>query len=216
VVQTPEHYTAESQLTTQQVNAMDAAVEASKRRAEAQMKEFERRDVERRQQNLATLEADDLIWTLAQPTENTARRFADDRGVTTEVKLVGPEYEGSDGTMHTRELEVSVYIRKDAFDLPKGYIKREVNWSAIGSSSPAVARAYARAILAAADLAEQLASLDNDVRQYGKANGYVMDQVYQGPDGFWRVAFKGQVLDDDWTTQEAAQAHLDNLMRRAG
>jgi hypothetical protein len=51
--------------------------------------------------------------------------------------------------------------------------------------------------------------------QHGKANGHVPDQVYQGPDGFWRVAYKGRVMPEDWTTRDAAESHL-NTLRRAG
>jgi hypothetical protein len=55
----------------------------------------------------------------------------------------------------------------------------------------------------------------NTNEQHGKANGDVPDQVYQGPDGLWRVAYKGHVMTEDWTTREAAQKHLAAL-RRAG
>ena len=55
---------------------------------------------------------------------------------------------------------------------------------------------------------------DMDER-HGEANARVPDQVYQGPDGFWRVAFKGYPLDDEWTSREAAEAHLSNLRRTA-
>ena len=53
----------------------------------------------------------------------------------------------------------------------------------------------------------------NTTEQHGKANGHVPDQVYQGPDGFWRVAYKGRVMPEDWTTREGAEAFLANLQK---
>jgi hypothetical protein len=53
----------------------------------------------------------------------------------------------------------------------------------------------------------------NTNEQHGKANVYVPDQVYQGPDGFWRVAFKGHVLPDERTSRQAAEDHLNSLRR---
>ena len=50
----------------------------------------------------------------------------------------------------------------------------------------------------------------------GDGNGLrICDQVYQGPNGFWRIAYKGHILPDDWTTREAAEAHLSTLRRTA-
>jgi hypothetical protein len=50
---------------------------------------------------------------------------------------------------------------------------------------------------------------------HGDANGRLCDQVYQGPDGFWRVIHRGKPLHDEWTTREAAQDHLNALRRSA-
>lgn len=69
--------------------------------------------------------------------------------------------EDEDGTpiVGTRSLEVTIYPTAGMEMTEQGEWSRErvacVNWSAIGSVTPAVARAYANAILLAADIAEQ-------------------------------------------------------------
>lgn len=121
-------------------------------RAEAQAEQ----DREREQRKANRIAHRDTYNTPENPSEPEQVRDNEVRVTYNTVR------EGDDGTpiVGTRSLEVTIYHTPGLEMTEQGEWSRErvacVNWSALGSVTPAVARAYAKAILMAADIAEQM------------------------------------------------------------
>jgi hypothetical protein len=163
---TIEQVTPEYQLTVTDLQALDAHVITVKAQQEANARDFEARMQEEARVKLQMQQADDAAWNHSVPELKRAwSSFAGDNDVSFEVKVTGPERTARDGTTKYREEdEVTVYLRRGRYGLPKDYVERQINWCSMGSVSVARARSYARAILAAADFAEaeELALQIND------------------------------------------------------
>lgn len=152
---------AEAHLGADKIVELDKVMADKEERDRLMRIEFERKDIETKAANLKARRDEDDIWILSAAENLKITSRSDHYHSDGKVTIIGPSYE-RDGETYTRDLSVDASARKDHFSYPKEYILREVNWSAIGSVSPAIARCYAKAILAAADLAESLEVKDEE------------------------------------------------------
>jgi hypothetical protein len=141
------------------LDAMDAAVAERKAAFAAREEEWKQGRRQRFLEEAATQTQQDKGWDAAQPVfeKNTHVSVSDLGG---RVTIKGIPYKTTDRKGNEVERQddyyVDVALRKNGVAAMVGLnvMTREVNWSAIGSVSPALARAYARALLFAADRAE--------------------------------------------------------------
>lgn len=147
-----EQVTQAHLLTPEQITRLTDLAATKKAAEEEQSRLFRESLTRRAAEKMAKQQREDAAWDKTVPLVTRTEDYGSGASLT-----VGT----GDSEELGRGLDVSVYIKKgDEYnEVPLGQIKAEVNWSALGSVSPAVARAYARCLLAAADAADSAARI---------------------------------------------------------
>lgn len=143
---------------------MDAAVSAREKAANAAAKAWETRRAEQTDAEHRAKAVTDAAWAQAKIVVENYHFYPDDATASAEVAVYGPEEPfvrkelgNRPGLreMHRDRTDIDVAVRRVSFEI-NGPLQAEVNWPAIGSVSPAQARAFATALLFAADEAERM------------------------------------------------------------
>ncbi len=135
---------------------LDAAVAEREAKQAEWKREYEQRSRRADEEQAAAELAEGRALATATPVRE--REWISQSEISAELAIYGPEKptKRDPSKTYRDRLYVSISTRERGWGTPRGPVQHQVNWSASGSVSPTVARAYARLILAAADAAEAL------------------------------------------------------------